>query len=56
MPEAKPKTQHAVALKFQMGKDSAPQVLAKGKGKIAEKILETAREHGIPLYEDPELV
>jgi flagellar biosynthesis protein len=56
MPEAQPKTQHAVALKFKMGQDAAPQILAKGKGKIAEKILETAREHGIPLYEDPELV
>jgi flagellar biosynthesis protein len=56
MSDAKPKTQQAVALKFKMGQDSAPQVLAKGKGKIAEKILETAREHGIPLYEDPELV
>jgi len=36
--------------------DSAPRVTAKGKGFIAEEILAIAREHDIPLYEDPELV
>jgi flagellar biosynthesis protein len=36
--------------------DSAPRVIAKGKGHIAEEILNIALEHEIPLYEDPELV
>jgi flagellar biosynthesis protein len=46
----------AVALKFEMGKDDAPTVLAKGRGLMAEKILALAKKKNIPLYEDPELV
>ena len=34
----------------------APKVVAKGKGKIAENILEKAKEHDIPIQEDPSLV
>lgn len=56
MPEVPEKKVKAVALKFVMGKDEAPQVLAKGQGLMAEKILALARQKGIPLYEDPELV
>ena len=44
----------AVSLKYD-GKD-APRVTAKGEGLLAERILEIAREHGIPLHEDPDLV
>jgi flagellar biosynthesis protein len=47
----------AVALKYQLGdRQSAPKVLAKGQGVVADKILELAREKGVPLYEDKELV
>ena len=46
----------AVALKYDAEKDSAPRVSAKGSGAIAEKIVELAREKGIPLREDPDLV
>lgn len=45
----------AAALKYEMKKDRAPRVVAKGKGDIAEKIIEVAREHKIPLYKDKEL-
>jgi len=38
------KHKKAVALKYNKGKDSAPKVVAKGKGYIAEKIIEAARE------------
>jgi flagellar biosynthesis protein len=34
----------------------APRVTAKGEGLVAEKILELAKEHHIPLHEDPNLV
>lgn len=34
----------------------APQVTAKGEGLVAEKILALAKEHNIPLHEDPGLV
>lgn len=46
----------AVALKYDAEHDSAPRVSAKGSGAIAEKIVELAKEKGIPLKEDPDLV
>ena len=49
------KRKKAVALKYNRGKDNAPKVVAKGKGIIAEKIIETARENNVPLYEDKNL-
>ena len=52
----KPDKASAVALGYEPGKDLAPKVLAKGRGALAEKIMEVARAHGIPLQEDPILV
>ena len=46
----------AVALRYEPGKDEAPRVVAKGKGTLAEKIIEIALKEGIPLQEDQELV
>ncbi|MDR0270101.1 EscU/YscU/HrcU family type III secretion system export apparatus switch protein [Paenibacillus sp.] len=46
----------AVALKYVPGEADAPVVAAKGRGKIAEAILEKAKEHGIPVQEDAPLV
>ncbi len=46
----------AVALKYQPKKDNAPKVIAKGKGKVAEKIIEIAREHNIFIQDDPDLI
>ena len=51
-----PKRLKVVALKYDAAKQAAPQMLAKGQGSIADKILAKAREKGIPLYKDPELV
>lgn len=45
----------AVALKYAPG-DSAPTVVAKGRGLIAEEIISRAHEHGIFVHESPELV
>lgn len=45
----------AVALKYAPG-DSAPKVVAKGRGLIAEEIISRAREHGVYVHESPELV
>ncbi|HBT04575.1 MAG TPA: flagellar biosynthesis protein FlhB, partial [Thermodesulfobacterium commune] len=36
-------------------KDPAPQVVAKGKDFLAQKIKEIAKEHKVPIYEDPPL-
>ena len=46
----------AIALRYRPDKDNAPKVVAKGAGCIAEKIIETARKHGIPVRDDPDLV
>lgn len=46
----------AVALKYERSKDRAPRVTAKGARKIAERIIELAKEKGIPITEDPDLV
>lgn len=46
----------AVALKYDPGQGEAPVVVAKGRGAIADRILDTALEHGIPVQEDAALV
>lgn len=46
----------AVALSYLPEENGAPKVIAKGKGKIAENILERAKDHDIPIYEDSNLV
>ena len=48
--------QSAVALRYQAKKDRAPQVVAKGRGHIARRIIEQAKDSGIPVREDPFLV
>lgn len=48
------KDKTAVALGFEKG-DQAPKILATGKGHLAEKIIEEAKEHGIPLHYDERL-
>jgi flagellar biosynthesis protein len=47
--------QSAVALAYQTG-DLAPKVVARGRGLIAEQIVERAREHGVFVHESKELV
>lgn len=44
----------AVALSYDG--QCAPTVSAAGEGELAQKIIEIAREHGVPLFENPELV
>jgi len=46
----------AVALQYQPKLDNAPKVIAKGKGQVAEKIIEIAREHNIYIQNDPDLI
>ena len=47
--------QSAVALAYQSG-SSAPSVVAKGKGLVAQAIIERAKEHGIYVHQSQELV
>jgi flagellar biosynthesis protein len=50
------KVDKAAALKYNRGNASAPKMVAKGRGKVAEKIVEIARAHNIPIKEDEDLV
>lgn len=50
------KTKLAVALKYERGKDDAPVVSAKGKGYIAQQIIELARANNIEIRRDTDLV
>ena len=43
----------SVALAYDRGVDSAPHVVAKGEGPLSDVILRLAREHGIPVENDP---
>ncbi len=45
----------AVALSYDENKDAAPIIVASGMGYIAEKMVEIARESGVPVYEDNSL-
>lgn len=47
--------QKAVALKYDEAHSRAPIIVASGMGYLSEKIVETASEHGIPVYEDNSL-
>ena len=49
----------AVALRYQTQapfQDLVPRLVAKGEGLLADRILELAREHGIPVEQDPDLL
>ncbi len=46
----------AVALGYQERLDNAPKVLATGRGETASKIIQLAKEHGVPIKEDEDLV
>ncbi|MGM9966777.1 EscU/YscU/HrcU family type III secretion system export apparatus switch protein [Rummeliibacillus sp. POC4] len=56
MNERQQTRKEAVALSYNPLNADIPKVIAKGKGKIAENILEQAKAHNIPIQEDPNLV
>lgn len=47
--------QVAVALGYRHDMDEAPRVLASGRGPVAEKIIELAEKHEIPVHRDTDL-
>jgi flagellar biosynthesis protein len=51
-----PERPEAVALRYRPDRDRAPRVTAKGSGTMAERILEVARRHEIPIREDKNLI
>lgn len=44
----------AVALNYEKGKE-APTIVAMGRGYVAEKIIEKAKDNNVPLYADDKL-
>ena len=46
----------AAALGYDPDLDEAPRLLAKGVGELADRIIQLAREHDIPIREDRDLV
>jgi flagellar biosynthesis protein len=45
----------AVALRYDPKIGRAPRVTARGKGDLAEKIIELARKNNIEIHQDPDL-
>ena len=45
----------AVALKYKAYEDMAPKVVAKGRGELAERIIQKAKEFDVPLFQNEEL-
>ena len=52
----RPEARRAVGLQYERGEDAAPRVVAKGSGEVADRILAVARESGVPIERDPDLV
>lgn len=48
--------QAAVALTYMQANGGAPKVVAKGRGMIAQAIIERAKQHGIFVHESEDLV
>jgi flagellar biosynthetic protein FlhB len=48
-------THYAVALRYSMEAMAAPMVVAKGRNYLALRIRERARQHGVPIVENPPL-
>jgi flagellar biosynthesis protein len=55
MPRPDGRPRRAAALRYDKDSNSAPQVVAAGAGLIADRIVEIAREQGLPVREDPAL-
>ena len=50
-----PKSDKAVALKYDQEGTTAPKVVAKGSGEIAKKILQKAEQFEIPIFKNKAL-
>jgi flagellar biosynthesis protein len=46
----------AVALRYAPKSDRAPKLIAKGRGYLADRILELARDHNVPIRHDHNLL
>jgi len=51
---AKEERKTAVALEYEAG-DQAPKVVATGRGQLAERIIDVAKEANVPVHKDEKL-
>ncbi|MHB1393839.1 MAG: EscU/YscU/HrcU family type III secretion system export apparatus switch protein [Clostridia bacterium] len=49
------KLKKAAAISYQQG-ETAPKITALGKGEVAERIIKTAKENNVPVFENSGLV
>jgi len=52
----KQELEKAVAILYDSQKSTSPRVIASGKGEVARRIIETAKEAGVHIQEDANLV
>lgn len=50
------RNKRAIALGYDLKKDTAPAVKAKGRGYVADEIIRRAKENDVPIQEDSSLV
>lgn len=55
MPDSNKKKTQAAALKYDPAQDDVPVLSAFGEGYVAERMIDTAMEHGVPVMEDKSL-
>ncbi len=55
MAEGKNKVKQAIALEYDPAQEDAPRVIASGRGILAEKIIERAKESDVPIHRDDKL-
>ncbi len=46
-------THYAVALRYERGDMAAPMLVARGRNRVALRIIDEARRHGVPVVENP---
>ena len=53
---SRPGRREAVALAYEHGEDTAPRVVAKGYGELADMIVQRARDSGLYVHESSQMV
>ena len=55
MEKKKNPIKQAIALEYNPNEDEAPRVIASGKGALAERIIDKAKENKVPVHKDDKL-
>ncbi len=55
MEKKKNPIKQAIALEYNPNEDEAPRVIASGKGALADRIIDKAKENKVPVHKDEKL-